>query len=88
MGWFLTALTMFFISSVLLIAVLHFGRVVPRSDPSVLLAFLTLFGAATIAQAFLISTFFKLLFSHCCEQGRDEDDSTAAKRTWRPLLGL
>ncbi|KAJ1086296.1 hypothetical protein NDU88_006417 [Pleurodeles waltl] len=58
LSWFISSLIPFLISSLLLILILRVGDILPYSDPTVVFLFLSTFAVATIAQCFLISTFF------------------------------
>ncbi|XP_069503524.1 phospholipid-transporting ATPase ABCA7 isoform X2 [Ambystoma mexicanum] len=58
LSWFISSLLPFLISSALLVIILKVGDILPYSDPTVVFVFLTTFAVATIAQCFLISTFF------------------------------
>uniref|UniRef100_A0A8D0GPC9 ABC transporter domain-containing protein n=1 Tax=Sphenodon punctatus TaxID=8508 RepID=A0A8D0GPC9_SPHPU len=58
LSWFISSFVPFLISSSLLILILKLGDILPYSDPAVVFLFLSAFAVATIAQCFLISTFF------------------------------
>ncbi|KYO42635.1 ATP-binding cassette sub-family A member 1 isoform A [Alligator mississippiensis] len=58
LSWFLSSLLPFLLSSGLLVLILKLGDILPYSDPAVVFLFLVAFAVATIAQCFLLSTFF------------------------------
>ncbi|XP_032989948.1 phospholipid-transporting ATPase ABCA7 isoform X5 [Rhinolophus ferrumequinum] len=58
LGWFLSCLGPFLLSTVLLVLVLKLGDILPYSHPVVLFLFLASFAVATVVQSFLLSTFF------------------------------
>lgn len=58
LSWFLSSFLPFLISASLLVLILKLGDILPYSDPAVVFLFLATFAVATIAQCFLISTFF------------------------------
>uniref|UniRef100_A0A7M4G151 ATP binding cassette subfamily A member 7 n=1 Tax=Crocodylus porosus TaxID=8502 RepID=A0A7M4G151_CROPO len=58
LSWFLSSLLPFLLSSGLLVLILKLGDILPYSDPAVVFLFLAAFAVATIAQCFLLSTFF------------------------------
>ncbi|XP_074834153.1 phospholipid-transporting ATPase ABCA7 isoform X2 [Carettochelys insculpta] len=58
LSWFISSFIPFLISSSLLVLILKLGDILPYSDPAVVFLFLSAFAVATIAQCFLISTFF------------------------------
>ncbi|XP_074193488.1 phospholipid-transporting ATPase ABCA7 isoform X2 [Rhinolophus sinicus] len=58
LGWFLSCLGPFLLSTVLLVLVLKLGDILPYSHPVVLFLFLAAFAVATVVQSFLLSTFF------------------------------
>ncbi|CAF0791152.1 unnamed protein product [Brachionus calyciflorus] len=57
-SWFITSFLTIFVVMLLLCIIIKFGDITPKSDFVALLAFLTCFTLATIAQCFLISVFF------------------------------
>ncbi|XP_019618294.1 PREDICTED: ATP-binding cassette sub-family A member 1-like [Branchiostoma belcheri] len=57
-AWFITSITVMFLTICLLTATLKYGAVMQNSNPLVLILFLVCFAIATIMQCFLISTFF------------------------------
>ncbi|XP_040096160.1 phospholipid-transporting ATPase ABCA7 isoform X2 [Oryx dammah] len=58
LGWFLSCLGPFLLSTALLVLVLKFGDILPYSHPGVLFLFLAAFAVATVVQSFLLSAFF------------------------------
>ncbi|XP_030396295.1 phospholipid-transporting ATPase ABCA7 isoform X4 [Gopherus evgoodei] len=58
LSWFISSFIPFLISSSFLVLILKLGDILPYSDPAVVFLFLAAFAVATIAQCFLISTFF------------------------------
>ncbi|XP_077391609.1 ATP-binding cassette, sub-family A (ABC1), member 7 isoform X2 [Festucalex cinctus] len=58
LSWFISSLVPFLLSSVLLFVLLKWGEILPHSDLLVIFVLLMAFATATIAQCFLISTFF------------------------------
>ncbi|EPY89532.1 ATP-binding cassette, sub-family A (ABC1), member 7 [Camelus ferus] len=58
LGWFLSCLGPFLLSTALLVAVLKLGDILPYSHPVVLFLFLAAFAVATVVQSFLLSAFF------------------------------
>ncbi|KAM8765599.1 phospholipid-transporting ATPase ABCA7 [Rhynchonycteris naso] len=58
LGWFLSCLWPFLLSTTLLVMVLKLGDILPYSHPVVLFLFLAAFAVATVVQSFLLSTFF------------------------------
>ncbi|XP_027982024.1 ATP-binding cassette sub-family A member 7 isoform X2 [Eumetopias jubatus] len=58
LGWFLSCLGPFLLSSALLVLVLKLGDILPYSHPAVVFLFLAAFAMATVVQSFLLSTFF------------------------------
>ncbi|XP_036095824.1 phospholipid-transporting ATPase ABCA7 isoform X1 [Molossus molossus] len=58
LGWFLSCLGPFLLSTALLVMVLKLGDILPYSHPVVLFLFLAAFAVATVVQSFLLSTFF------------------------------
>ncbi|KAG8519196.1 LOW QUALITY PROTEIN: Phospholipid-transporting ATPase ABCA7, partial [Galemys pyrenaicus] len=58
LGWFLSCLAPFLLSTVLLVLVLKLGDILPYSHPAVVFLFLATFAVATVAQSFLLSAFF------------------------------
>ncbi|EMP24164.1 ATP-binding cassette sub-family A member 7 [Chelonia mydas] len=58
LSWFISSFIPFLISSSFLVLILKLGDILPYSDPTVVFLFLAAFTVATIAQCFLISTFF------------------------------
>uniref|UniRef100_A0A8C0G7B1 P-type phospholipid transporter n=1 Tax=Chelonoidis abingdonii TaxID=106734 RepID=A0A8C0G7B1_CHEAB len=58
LSWFISSFIPFLISSCFLVLILKLGDILPYSDPAVVFLFLATFAVATIAQCFLISTFF------------------------------
>ncbi|XP_054548976.1 phospholipid-transporting ATPase ABCA7 isoform X1 [Talpa occidentalis] len=58
LGWFLSCLAPFLLSTVLLVLVLKLGDILPYSHPVVVFLFLATFAVATVAQSFLLSAFF------------------------------
>ncbi|KAL5022830.1 hypothetical protein ScPMuIL_001985 [Solemya velum] len=66
-AWFINAFILMFATTVLLVIIFKYGKILEYSDPTVILLFLTLFTMATIAQCFLISVFFsKANLAACC----------------------
>ncbi|XP_047633732.1 phospholipid-transporting ATPase ABCA7 isoform X8 [Phacochoerus africanus] len=58
LGWFLSSLGPFLLSTALLVLVLKLGDILPYSHPVVLFLFLASFAMATVVQSFLLSAFF------------------------------
>ncbi|XP_037680076.1 phospholipid-transporting ATPase ABCA7 isoform X3 [Choloepus didactylus] len=58
LGWTLSCLGPFLLSAALLVLVLKLGDILPYSHPAVVFVFLATFAVATVAQSFLLSTFF------------------------------
>ncbi|XP_012585142.1 PREDICTED: ATP-binding cassette sub-family A member 7 isoform X2 [Condylura cristata] len=58
LGWLLSCLAPFLLSTVLLVLVLKLGDILPYSHPVVVFLFLATFAVATVAQSFLLSAFF------------------------------
>ncbi|XP_059108000.1 phospholipid-transporting ATPase ABCA7 [Peromyscus eremicus] len=58
LGWFLSCLGPFLVSTALLVLVLKLGNILPYSHPAVVFFFLVAFAVATVAQSFLLSAFF------------------------------
>ncbi|XP_055285241.1 phospholipid-transporting ATPase ABCA7 isoform X4 [Moschus berezovskii] len=58
LGWFLSCLGPFLLSTALLVLVLKLGDILPYSHPGVLFLFLAAFAVATVVQSFLLSAFF------------------------------
>ncbi|EPQ08064.1 ATP-binding cassette sub-family A member 7 [Myotis brandtii] len=58
LGWFLSCLGPFLLSTALLVMVLKLGDILPYSHPVVLFLFLATFAVATVVQSFLLSVFF------------------------------
>ncbi|XP_070128404.1 phospholipid-transporting ATPase ABCA7 isoform X1 [Equus caballus] len=58
LGWFLSCLGPFLLSTALLLLVLKLGDILPYSDPVVVFLFLAAFAVATVVQSFLLSAFF------------------------------
>ncbi|XP_023599057.1 LOW QUALITY PROTEIN: ATP-binding cassette sub-family A member 7 [Myotis lucifugus] len=58
LGWFLSCLGPFLLSTALLVMVLKLGDILPYSHPVVLFLFLAAFAVATVVQSFLLSVFF------------------------------
>ncbi|XP_052020849.1 phospholipid-transporting ATPase ABCA7 isoform X3 [Apodemus sylvaticus] len=58
LGWSLSCLGPFLVSSALLVLVLKLGNILPYSHPLVVFLFLAAFAVATVAQSFLLSAFF------------------------------
>uniref|UniRef100_A0A8C3VSL4 ATP binding cassette subfamily A member 7 n=1 Tax=Catagonus wagneri TaxID=51154 RepID=A0A8C3VSL4_9CETA len=58
LGWFLSSLGPFLLSTALLVLVLKLGDILPYSHPVVLFLFLAAFAVATVVQSFLLSAFF------------------------------
>ncbi|XP_036026831.1 LOW QUALITY PROTEIN: phospholipid-transporting ATPase ABCA7 [Onychomys torridus] len=58
LGWFLSCLGPFLVSTALLVVVLKLGNILPYSHPLVVFFFLAAFAVATVAQSFLLSAFF------------------------------
>ncbi|XP_024896512.1 ATP-binding cassette sub-family A member 7 isoform X3 [Pteropus alecto] len=58
LGWFLSCLGPFLLSTALLVLVLKLGDILPYSHPVVLFLFLASFAVATVVQSFLLSAFF------------------------------
>uniref|UniRef100_A0A8C4MUM7 ATP binding cassette subfamily A member 7 n=1 Tax=Equus asinus asinus TaxID=83772 RepID=A0A8C4MUM7_EQUAS len=58
LGWFLSCLGPFLLSTALLVLVLKLGDILPYSDPVVVFLFLAAFAVATVVQSFLLSAFF------------------------------
>lgn len=58
LGWFLSSLGPFLLSTALLVLVLKLGDILPYSHPVVLFLFLASFAVATVVQSFLLSAFF------------------------------
>uniref|UniRef100_A0A8C0YTU6 ABC transporter domain-containing protein n=1 Tax=Canis lupus familiaris TaxID=9615 RepID=A0A8C0YTU6_CANLF len=58
LGWFLSSLGPFLLSSALLVLVLKLGDILPYSHPAVVFLFLAAFAVATVVQSFLLSALF------------------------------
>ena len=58
LGWFITKLCVVTVTVVILTLILHLGKVVEHSDPTLLFFLLEIFGISTIIFSFLLSTFF------------------------------
>ncbi|XP_070271735.1 phospholipid-transporting ATPase ABCA7 isoform X4 [Myotis yumanensis] len=58
LGWFLSCLGPFLLSTALLVMVLKLGDILPYSHPVILFLFLAAFAVATVVQSFLLSVFF------------------------------
>ncbi|ELK29428.1 ATP-binding cassette sub-family A member 7 [Myotis davidii] len=58
LGWFLSCLGPFLLSTALLVMVLKLGDILPYSHPAILFLFLAAFAVATVVQSFLMSVFF------------------------------
>ncbi|XP_023589109.1 phospholipid-transporting ATPase ABCA7 [Trichechus manatus latirostris] len=58
LGWFVSCLGPFLLSTALLVLVLKLGDILPYSHPAVVFLFLATFAVATVVQSFLLSTFF------------------------------
>ncbi|XP_039104096.1 phospholipid-transporting ATPase ABCA7 isoform X2 [Hyaena hyaena] len=58
LGWFLSCLAPFLLSTALLVLVLKLGDILPYSHPAVVFFFLAAFAVATVVQSFLLSAFF------------------------------
>ncbi|XP_064607351.1 phospholipid-transporting ATPase ABCA1-like [Liolophura sinensis] len=57
-AWFINALDLMFITIILFVITLKYGKVLEYTDPSVMLVFLLAFMVSTVMQCFLISVFF------------------------------
>nr|XP_025875051.1 ATP-binding cassette sub-family A member 7 [Vulpes vulpes] len=58
LGWLLSGLGPFLLSSALLVLVLKLGDILPYSHPAVVFLFLAAFAVATVVQSFLLSALF------------------------------
>ncbi|XP_022381242.1 ATP-binding cassette sub-family A member 7 isoform X2 [Enhydra lutris kenyoni] len=58
LGWFLSCLAPFLLSTALLVLVLKLGDILPYSHPAVVFLFLAAFAVATVVQSFLLTAFF------------------------------
>ncbi|XP_060037438.1 phospholipid-transporting ATPase ABCA7 isoform X2 [Erinaceus europaeus] len=58
LGWFLSCLAPFLVSSALLVLVLKLGDILVYSQAAAVFLFLAAFAVATVAQSFLLSAFF------------------------------
>ena len=57
-AWFITSMSMMLISIIFMVIAMKFGKILPYSDPTVILWMLVSFATATIKMCFLISVFF------------------------------
>ena len=57
-AWFITSFVCMFLSIIVLVAVLKFGKILLHSDISLIIFVMSIFASASIAMAFLISVFF------------------------------
>ncbi|XP_029772205.1 phospholipid-transporting ATPase ABCA7 [Suricata suricatta] len=58
LGWLLSCLAPFLLSTALLVLVLKLGDILPYSHPAVVFLFLAAFAVATVVQSFFLSAFF------------------------------
>ncbi|KAL3869286.1 hypothetical protein ACJMK2_041989, partial [Sinanodonta woodiana] len=66
-AWFINAFVMMLLTVIILVLILKGGKVLEKSDPSVVLLFMVVFSISTIFQCFLISVFFsRPNLAACC----------------------
>ncbi|XP_054282014.1 phospholipid-transporting ATPase ABCA1-like isoform X1 [Macrosteles quadrilineatus] len=58
LGWFIDSIVPMMVTITMLTAILVYGNILKNADPMLVFTFLSVYGVATIAQAFLLSTFF------------------------------